>query len=333
VLKRRGHEVTLWLSGREVENLSAGEWDGDVVRVVASGFPRGLSVQAVRSALRLMRAVRSCAGVMKRRRPDVFLGMGSYASVGPALAARIHRIPVVLHEANSVPGRAVAFLARFACSVGLTFAESAQYLRVRTVVTGLPLRAGIEGGAPMTMPADCFTVLVMGGSQGAEALNEIAGDAVRMVHAGGDRIQVIHLAGGRQEAQVRQSYEEAGVPNRTFGFLADMPAAYGRAELTVCRSGASSCMELALAQLPALLVPLPTAARDHQTANARAMAARGGADLKPQRELTAEWLAGYIRACMRDADGLGRKRTALARLGVGGAAEKLADLVEQAVEH
>ena len=330
VLRGRGHDVTLWLGGRDVEALSAKGWDGEVVRVVASGFPSGLSLRAVRSALRLGRAVRTCSVEMKRRRPDVFLGMGSYSSVGPALAARIHRIPVVLHEANAVPGRAVTFLARYACCVGLTFEESRRYFRVRTVVTGLPLRDGMTEGAPMEMPGDGATVLVMGGSLGAEAVNAVASEAVRAVHAGGDKVQVIHLTGTRQEEEVRAAYEAAGVSNRTFGFLSDMPAAYSRADLPNCRTGASSCMELAVTRLPALFVPLPSAARDHQTANAKAMVAVGGADMKPQGELTSEWLADYIRTCVRDETSLTTKREALAKLDVVGAAEKLADLVEEA---
>jgi UDP-N-acetylglucosamine--N-acetylmuramyl-(pentapeptide) pyrophosphoryl-undecaprenol N-acetylglucosamine transferase len=331
-LTRRGHRVTLWLSGRDVESSSVSGWGGLVEHIRAAGFPSGVSIQSAFSAFRLCGAVVSATVRMARRRPDVLLAMGSYASVGPALAARILGVPVVLHEANAIPGRAIALLARFAKAVGITFAEAEKLLRCRRIVcTGLPVRSDFDRGCVSgeRLP-DLFTVLVMGGSQGAHRLNEVAAEAMRLLAQSGDPVQVIHLSGAADEGWLREGYERAGVPHRVHAFLKEMGMAYHACQLAVCRSGAASCMELALCGVPSLLVPLPSSMRGHQIANARAMERAGGADVILQEDLTAAGLADYIRNVRRSPAALESKRKTLRSVAVPDAAERLADVVVQA---
>lgn len=335
VLRGRGHQVQLWLAGRDVERISTTTWDGPVVRIRAEGLQGRASVGWLIAACRMVLAVPACRGLMRQQqRPDVVLAMGSFASFGPVMAARSLRIPAVLHEANAVPGRAVAFLARFADTVALAFAGAAVGLGgARTTVTGLPIRE--DRGRrfePGTLAPDVFTVLVMGGSQGAQRLNEVACDAICRLHRRGVPLQVIHLTGARNEQPVRAAYAHRGVGGITLGFLEDMEKAYAAADLAVSRAGAGSCMELCAFGVPALLVPLPGAARDHQAANARELVEAGAADMCLQSELSVDWLVAYIDRCRLNAAHREAMRDAMQQFAIPRAAARLADIVENVVK-
>lgn len=334
-LRRRGHEVLLFLAGKEGEGAAVAGWDGRIVTASFSGFGGLGTWRAPLVLLKLLQAVRHCRAVMRSDRPVVLLAMGSYASLAPVRAARSLGVRVVLHEANVIPGRAVAFLSRWAEAVAVGFAETRGHLKHRRLaVTGMPLRRSseqeAEGGEQWAQLApDRFTLLIMGGSRGAHCLNELGAEAVIRLHRDKHAIQVIHLAGRADEALVRARYAQAGVPHAVFAFTADMETVYRRANMAVCRAGASTCAELCRAGLPALLVPYPFAARRHQSANARALAAAGAADAREESGLSAEWLANYLAAALANPERLeNMRRAARARHG-GNAAAALADLVEQ----
>ncbi|MDP6523353.1 MAG: undecaprenyldiphospho-muramoylpentapeptide beta-N-acetylglucosaminyltransferase [Kiritimatiellia bacterium] len=330
-LRDRGHDVVLWLAGRDVENVSAGDWDGATVRIKARGFQTGAILGAVGVAWRLVKAVACSYGEMRKNRPDVILAMGSYASVGPVLAARLLHVPVVLHEANVVPGRAISFLSRFARVVAVAFQDASLHISSdNVVVTGFPLRRRLTGSFDAgLLDEDLFTVLVMGGSQGARRLNEVATEALCALHAKGFPVQVVHLSGRNDETGVRRQYEEAGVPSLVFGFLDEMGKAYAAADIAISRSGAASCTELSACGVPSLLVPLPSARRDHQRFNAEVLQRAGGADVVTQPELTPEWLADYIEDCRQNPEKLLRMREGLSQVAVPDATLQLANLVEE----
>jgi UDP-N-acetylglucosamine--N-acetylmuramyl-(pentapeptide) pyrophosphoryl-undecaprenol N-acetylglucosamine transferase len=259
------------------------------------------------------------------------LAMGSYSSVGPVLAARRLGIPVVLHEANVIPGRAIDWLSRFAHTVAVNFPETGDYLPGKTVVvTGIPLRKELEAAAGLArLSPERFTILIMGGSQGARRVNELAVEALCRLHREGCPVNVVHLSGEKDLPTVSAAYQAAGIPHTVHGFLKEMATAYQGADLAIARSGANSCMELALFGIPALLVPYPLAARNHQVANARAIAAAGAADVIEQKDLTVDVLTAYIQGRMKDAAALKAMHVAARRRAMTGADEKLADLVEQ----
>ncbi len=332
-LRARGHDVTLWLAGKDVESTAVRGWDGPVTTVPSRGFSGGLSWGTVATVWRLWRAARICRRRMRRDRPDILLAMGSYASVGPARAAFKLSIPVVLHEANVIPGRAIAVLARQAQAVAAVFEETQYHLRRHEVhITGMPLRREVLAGrerAAVRAPGP-FTVLVMGGSRGAHRLNELALDALAdRSRPLPSRLRVIHLTGPADEAAVRARYAAAGVDAEVHGFFADMAALYGRADLAVCRSGAATCAELLAYGLPALLVPYPYAARNHQLANARAMARMGAADVVEERDLESDWLADYLCGMARATERRERLRKAALSKAKVDAARQLAALVER----
>ncbi|MBW7908789.1 MAG: undecaprenyldiphospho-muramoylpentapeptide beta-N-acetylglucosaminyltransferase [Kiritimatiellae bacterium] len=333
-LVRRGHEVTLWLAGKGIESAAAAGWTGPVVTLPASGFDTRLTLRALKVAWALLRAGRAGRRLMRENPPDVLLGMGSYASVGPILAALRLRIPVVLHEANVVPGRTTQFFANRAKAVGISFDGSSFYLRrAHLVQTGMPIRREIEEAAaaqaPRAFRADSCTVLVMGGSAGAQRLNQEAPPALVAVARALPGLRIVHLTGRSGEEGVRALYAQAGVDADVRAFTHEMAALYAKVDFAISRSGAASCAELSAFGLPALLVPYPYAVADHQRENARAMERAGAADVVADVDLSAEWLAEYLLARLRDpAKREQMSRAARARAQRSGAAA-LADLVER----
>lgn len=330
VLQKRGHGVTLWLAGRDVEQASTVDWDGPTIRIRAKGFSSRIGLGAIGVCFRLLAAIMASMREMRQSQPDVVLAMGSYASVGPVVAARLLRIPTVLHESNAVPGRAVACLSRFAARVAVGCQAATTSLAHDDVtVTGFPLRRRLDGSFEEGMLApDQFTVLVMGGSQGAHALNETVSAAVVRLQQQACPVNVVHLAGRKDADAVREQYRSAGVRALVFEFLGEMGKAYHAADLAIARSGAATCAELAACAVPALLVPLPTARRQHQLHNAMVMSGSGGADIIAQEALTVDRVCEAIDALRRDPDRLAEMRKALKRSAVLDGADQLANLVE-----
>jgi UDP-N-acetylglucosamine--N-acetylmuramyl-(pentapeptide) pyrophosphoryl-undecaprenol N-acetylglucosamine transferase len=340
VLQQRGHAPALWVTGRSVETDVLRSWSGPVFRTGAQ--PLGLKTLPAFAAT-LWRVWRQ----MRRARPDVVLAMGCYSSVPPVLVARLLGIPVVLHEANAVPGKAVTFLSRLARVTALSFAAAARHLPGRrTVVTGMPIRTNLAGQLPLEdfasgTPAlpnskngegqqqPDFTVLVTGGSLGAHAVNELVCEALLLLHRRGVPVRAIHQCGPADEASLRQRYAAAGAPVEAHAFLREMGRAYASAGLAICRAGAATCFELCLCGVPAILIPLPTAVRDHQRLNAEAMVQSGGALLRVQPGLTPAMLAADIEAIRSDPARRAAMRQALLKLAAPDAAEKLADLICQ----
>ncbi len=348
VLVSRGHRAAVILSGRAVEgerslaDIPAG---AETLSVPASPFSPRRPLSMAKLGLSFLRARSRLAEFG----PDALLAMGSYTSAAPVIAARSLGIPVVLHEANAIPGSAVAFLARFADAVCTSFPDIERRFRRGTVLrdTGLPLRASFESGCGGTKaPPDAISVLVMGGSQGARDMNRavVSAFAAAGKARGGAAfaslppVRVVHLAGKANEEEIRTLWRESGLPGSRFavevvGFEHDMARRYAEASVCISRAGASSCFELALAGLPTFFVPLPGLARDHQTFNARSFAEKGAAEVVSQAELAGEDGAGKIlevletaRKGSEKAAGMRRRIMDMARPDAAG---RVADAVEE----
>ena len=328
-LRSRGHDVTVWVSGRAVESSVMAAWDGPTFSTRARPLHPKYLFSLLLSRFR-------CGREMKRFKPHAILAMGSYSSLPPVLAAVARRVPVILHEANMVPGRAVGYLARYASTVAITFPETVEYLRGReTVVTGLPVRAEIVGQPRFgDMPADVFCVFVTGGSQGAHRVNELVSQALVFLKqdvekkALARKFQVIHQTGVADEADVKARYAAAGIPARVQAFEREMGRAFATADLVISRAGASTCFELALVGKPAFFIPLPSALRNHQHFNALSFVKSGGADEGIQDSLTPRALANYIQHKMLHPEELAEKALAMRNAAVPDAAAKVADVVE-----
>ena len=291
---------------------------------------RGLAV------LGLVRAVIQAARVLRRIRPAAAVGFGGYPSVPPLVASGRLGIPSVLHEQNAVLGRANRMLARRASAIATSFPETERIPRSRAGLVrhvGNPVRAAIAAlrGAQYVPPgADGpFRLLVTGGSQGARIFAEVVPPAVAALpQALQRRIEVSQQCRPEDLAGVERIYAEAGVEARLAPFFEDMPARLGEAHLAICRAGASTIAELAAAGRPAILVPLPIAADDHQSANGRALVAAGAAIMMAQPSFTPKRLAQELETLMAEPAALARRAAAASGFARPDAARALADLVE-----
>ena len=253
--------------------------------------------------LQLLIAFWQSARAIFAHRPDVVLGMGGYVSFPGGMMAALFNRPLAIHEQNSIAGLANRVLAKIADRVLAGF--PAPFGASAAVIwTGNPVRGEIAG---LAAPADRYRartgllrLTVIGGSLGAQALNEVVPQALSLMPAA-ERPLVTHQSGARHLADVEANYQRAGVTATLVQFMADMAAQYADADLIICRAGASTIAELAAAGIASVLVPFPHAVDDHQTRNARFLSERGAAVLVPQHELTPQRLAELLRGFTRDA--------------------------------
>lgn len=256
-------------------------------------------VRALMLPLNLLVALWQSACAIFRVRPDVVLGMGGYISFpGGMMAAALAR-PFVLHEQNSIAGLANKVLARIADRILIAFPGALK----NGEWTGNPVRRDI---AQLPAPDQRFrdrtgslNILVVGGSLGAQALNDIVPRALALIPES-SRPQVTHQAGEKHIAQLEEAYRAAGVRAATVAFIGDMSQAYASADLVICRAGALTVSELAAAGVASVLVPFPSAVDDHQTSNARYLSDQSAAVLLQQRELTPQGLADLILGFSRE---------------------------------
>lgn len=228
---------------------------------------------------------------IRRIRPDVVLGLGGYVAFPGGMMASLLGRPLALHEQNAIAGVANRVLAGVSDKVMVAFPKALP----KAEWTGNPVRADI---ASLSMPEERFRdrsgplrILVVGGSLGAQALNENVPRALALLDP---RPTVVHQAGEKHLDALRKHYAEAGVQGELVAFIDDMAARYAAADLVICRAGAMTIAELSAGGLASVLVPFPFAVDDHQTANARFLADQGAAILLPQKELTPQRLASVI---------------------------------------
>ncbi len=276
--------------------------------------------------VRLARALVQAWRLVGASRPDAVLGLGGFVSGPGGLAAWLRGRPLVIHEQNAVPGLTNRLLSRVARVVLEAFPGSFP-ARARARHTGNPVRAALAAvPAPEARLAGRdgpLRLLVLGGSQGARALNEAVPAALAVLPDPG-AVTVWHQAGPAQLEAAREAYARAGVPVRLAGFIEDMAEAYAWADLVLCRAGAMTLAELWTVGLGAVLVPFPFAVDDHQSHNARYAAERGAAIVVPQPELSAERLARLLGELAGDRGRVLALARAARALAVPDAAERVA---------
>jgi UDP-N-acetylglucosamine--N-acetylmuramyl-(pentapeptide) pyrophosphoryl-undecaprenol N-acetylglucosamine transferase len=285
--------------------------------------------------------------LVRRRRPDVVAGMGGYVTLPVAVGARLAGVPVVLHEANAIPGLANKLAARVASRVALGVPEAAASFPIaRTVVVGNPVRpelARLDRGALRAealehfgLDADRRTLFVFGGSQGARRINQaVVGTAGRWPSP--ESVQILHACGRRDEEAVRAGWDRAAADGQTGdlkvvvrAFVERMDLAYAAADLAVSRAGALTVAELTAAGVPAIMVPLPHSTAGHQAANAKVLASAGGVAHVPDAELDASRLVETAAGLLADPQALTRMSTVMTTAAHPDAAQHLAETVTEA---
>lgn len=329
-LAARGARV-FWLGTREGMEATLVPKHGVDFEAVPFRGIRGKGLATfVLGPFALLRACVAGLRVIRRRRPDVVLGLGGFASFPGALMGLASGRPLALHDANAVAGLANRILAFGADRVLLGFPGALRGRHAkRAVWVGNPLRDDILAVAP---PAERFAgrsgslrVLVVGGSLGAQALNEAVPAALATIPRPA-RPQVVHQAGARNLAALEAAYRAAGVDAKCVAFIDDMAARYAWADVVVCRGGALTVAELAAVGLGAVIVPLPGAIADEQSANAKFLLDAGAAIVIDQSELaTAERPLAEILAALTRSDAQTMAQAAR-RVGRRDAAERIADV-------
>jgi len=297
-LKSAGWNVHWLGTAKRMEATLVPEHGYDISFINIAGLRNKHWKEWIKTPFKLMQSVLQSIQVIRDVKPDVVLGMGGYASAPGGFAAWALGKPLVLHEQNAVAGMSNRFLSKLATRVLSAF-PGAFDQKTNYEVIGNPLRSdiiAIENVIP-EQPASSKKVLVVGGSLGAQVLNETVPQAMKQIKV--QSINVWHQTGkGKQEA-VLQSYQEYGLPEETIKvteFIDDMAEAYKWADVVICRAGALTVSELAMAAKPAVFVPLPHAVDDHQTKNAMYLVERGAAKLIPQVEFNGTTLAQTLNA-------------------------------------
>jgi len=246
------------------------------------------------------------------------------------LAANIRGVPTLAFEPNVVPGFANRAVARWVSAAAVHFEETCKYFR-NCHVTGVPVRRAFFDIIPRRM-GGTPTLLVFGGSQGAHAINQALVESLPGLLERIPGLEIIHQTGERDFAEVNDAYVRAGVQGEVARFIDDMPGKFSRADLVVCRSGASTVAEITAAGKPAVFVPFPRAADDHQNVNARALERAGAAIVVEESKLEAAYLVDTITALLVDQARLERMSQAARSLSHPQAVEDIARLVHQLVE-
>ncbi len=333
-LAQRGRRICLMTDVRST-GLASRAFEGRERFLIAGAglFGRG-ALRGARAAAALAYGTLQARGILARLDAAAVVGFGGYPSVAPILGARLlrHRPTLLLHDQNAVLGRANRMLSHVADRLALTHANTRHVPKgVHTVVTGNPVRPAIAAlaGSPYRMPEAELRLLILGGSLGARVFSDVVPPALeRLPAALRARLRVTQQCRAEDLERVRAAYAASGIAADLASFFPDIAGLLEGAHLVISRAGASTVSELSVIGRPAVLVPLPGAIDDDQTANARALADADAAWLAPQRGLTADTLAEQLEALLTDPDRLAATAARAASLGNAHAAASLADLVE-----
>ena len=327
-LVARGHEVRFVGTEKGIEARAVPKAGYaldliDIAGIKAKGFKGTLS-----GLFRVPRAMSQSRAILKREAPDVVVGVGGYASGPMVLAAALNGKPTAILEQNSVPGFTNRTLGRFVKQIFGAFKTAEKsFSKKKYRLVGNPVRkpvreilAGAQGEGD--------GVLVVGGSQGAHAVNELVFDAMKLLAAVGQSPRLVHQTGEKDREDFARRYAEAGITAEVRAFIDDMGAAYRGAAVVVARAGASTLAELTMIGKPAILIPFPFAADDHQTVNAKELADAGAAYLLPQGSTSPTELAEAIRGLLEDRDTRRAMSAASRSLGRPQAHVEIADAIE-----
>ncbi len=287
---------------------------------------RGLKAM-LRSAYQVPQSMWQSRRVLKQFNPHIVVGVGGYASGPAVLSAYFMGIPTAIAEQNALPGITNRILGKFVKVIFVTYAQTQTWFpKGKVIISGNPVRAAFVAGRCLEKrKKDFWQLLVFGGSQGAVTINKAVINMLPQLRRIKNKIHVIHQTGTKQMDKVRQAYEKFGIKAKVVPFIVDMAGAYAAADLIVCRAGATSLAEITAAGKAAILIPYPWAADDHQTKNAKVLAAAGAAITINESELTGDKLFGVLENLLSNEKKLKKLEENSAKLGNINAAVNIVD--------
>lgn len=308
--------------------------EGYLIKFLRAEGLVGMSLfRKVSAAGKMLLSMSDSYRILQTVRPDIVIGVGGYASVGPVLTAYLMSIPTMIVEQNSVPGLANKALGKFAGAVGVTYQESISFFpKDKTFLTGNPIRMRILKGSKeaaynlFSLEKDKFTIFVFGGSSGARSINRAMVDAFNHLLDLKEGVQFLHQTGERDYEDVREAYRKWGFKGTVAPFIYQMAEAYAVADIVISRAGATTLAELTAIGKPAILIPYPHAAGSHQEFNARKLSEMGAARMIPDHELKGESLAENIRNLYKDENIRAEMQRASRALGRPDAAHRVVDI-------
>jgi UDP-N-acetylglucosamine--N-acetylmuramyl-(pentapeptide) pyrophosphoryl-undecaprenol N-acetylglucosamine transferase len=329
-LVARGHTVRFVGTARGIEARVCPEAGFALDLIDVAGLKGGGALGIARGFVRVPRALWQSRAILRREDPDLVLGVGGYASGPLVLAAALARRATAILEQNSVPGVTNRILGRVVGRVFGAFSAAQRYFPASKYrLLGNPVRRRVREELQHAAASAGTGLLVVGGSQGAHAVNELVVEAMLLLQREKKAPALLHQTGKADHAAVQQKYAEAGITADARPFIDEMGAAYRGAALVVARAGASTLAELTALGLPSLLIPFPHAADDHQTVNARELEAAGAARVLVQSETTPRALADAIAALFADETARHRMGAAARALGRPRAHAEIVDELEQ----
>jgi UDP-N-acetylglucosamine--N-acetylmuramyl-(pentapeptide) pyrophosphoryl-undecaprenol N-acetylglucosamine transferase len=335
-LRERGHETLLLVSPKQIDALALkGARDQEARALPGIGWPGFLSPRVFTFGLSLWKSWRECGQVYRDFQPTAVVGMGGFTSAIPLLLGRRLHLPTLIHESNAIPGRVTKLIAPWVNKTLLGFDGCSYYLRrAHCVVTGTPVRRGLAR-IDRAVAAEKFglnpalpVVLIMGGSQGAHGINELVLKSLPLWHERRDEVQFIHLTGQADVNIAEINYRRQRLTAVVQAFSSEMEHFYSLADVVISRSGAASLTELSHYGLPAILIPYPAAADDHQSFNARIFEEAGAARILVESKTTAEALHQAVTELLTGTELRGKMADAARRLTGADAAKRVAEEIE-----
>lgn len=298
----------------------------ELLTIDSAGLKNVGLVGKLKGLLILPKSFLEARKLLKEFKPDVVVGAGGYVTGPVLLMASLLKIPTLVMDSNALPGFTNRQLARFVDKAALTFDESLKFFPNKGVVIGNPVRKEFFG-IPAKSRGNKVNLLIFGGSQGARAINLAMVDALKSLPK--DKLNIVHQTGELDFEKIERDYKEANWQADVRRYISEMTAEFAKADLVICRAGATTCAELAAAGKAAIMIPLPTAADDHQRKNAEALQTAGAAKMILQADLTGNSLAKEIESLINSPEKITEMESNAKKLAKANAAEKAADLIEQ----
>jgi UDP-N-acetylglucosamine--N-acetylmuramyl-(pentapeptide) pyrophosphoryl-undecaprenol N-acetylglucosamine transferase len=297
-----GTDILFVTAGKELETQILEKAGFRQERLTVKGIKGKGILETLMALFKLPLSLFQSMAIIRRESPDIILGVGGYSSGPLCLAGRLMGIPVVIHEQNSYPGITNRLLSRIADRVFISFEESRQFFSAKKILlTGNPVRDLFKGGVkPPGAEKESLTIFVTGGSQGAVAINTLFIDALTAMKERGVFPEVIHHTGHVDYERIKREYESRGLKGLLTPFIDNMRDAYEQADIFIGRAGAGTIFELAAMGRPAILIPLPNSANNHQESNAMALVRSGGAVMLNQQGADGNMLAEKIMVFNND---------------------------------